>query len=335
MSQSLTYTQRNYSQLEKEALALIIALDRFHKFLWGRKFLLQMDCKHLVALLQTDNTKGLKPTTASSLKHWAVTLLGYDFRIKYVQTQDFGQVDGLSCLAQKFREDNIDEIHVAGVRAVKEEIQQLKKYSIDQFGTTLKKELKHSTKEDEHLNAVMEAIKNNWNVPIKSDIVDQFMKRRDNLSIVDDTLLLEDRVVIPMCLQRKILTSLHKGHPAIRQVKQLAREFVYWRKICEDIKRCVRQCDACTVTQKMPTKVPLNPWRIPIRPLERMHTNYIRPIDGQYLLIFVDAFSKFVEVFVTSGISANRLILLCYIVDKSFVVFFMCWFPLVHLWSTF
>lgn len=28
MSQSLTYTQRNYSQLEKEALALIIALDR-------------------------------------------------------------------------------------------------------------------------------------------------------------------------------------------------------------------------------------------------------------------------------------------------------------------
>jgi len=33
MSQSLTDSQRNYSQLEKEALALITAVKRFHKYL--------------------------------------------------------------------------------------------------------------------------------------------------------------------------------------------------------------------------------------------------------------------------------------------------------------
>lgn len=51
MSQSLTDAQRNYSQLEKEALALVIVVERFHKFRWGRKFLLQTDHKPLVALL--------------------------------------------------------------------------------------------------------------------------------------------------------------------------------------------------------------------------------------------------------------------------------------------
>lgn len=68
MSQSLTDSQRNYSQLEKEALALVTAVERFHKFLWGRKFIFQTDHKSLVALLQTENTKGLKPTTAARLK---------------------------------------------------------------------------------------------------------------------------------------------------------------------------------------------------------------------------------------------------------------------------
>ena len=51
MSQSLTDAQRNYSQLEKEALALVSAVERFHRFVWGRKFILQTDHKPLVALL--------------------------------------------------------------------------------------------------------------------------------------------------------------------------------------------------------------------------------------------------------------------------------------------
>ena len=71
MSQSLTDFQRNYSQLEKEALALVTAVERFHKFVWGKKFILQTDHKPLVALLQSEDTKGLKPTTAARLKRWA------------------------------------------------------------------------------------------------------------------------------------------------------------------------------------------------------------------------------------------------------------------------
>lgn len=115
MSQSLTEAQRNYSQLEKEALALVTAVERFRKFVWGRTFILQTDHKPLVALLQTENTKGLKPT-AARLKRWALRLLGYDFKIQYIRTQEFGQADGLSRLIDKFRRDNAEELQVASIK---------------------------------------------------------------------------------------------------------------------------------------------------------------------------------------------------------------------------
>ena len=40
VSKTLTDCQRNYSQIQKEALAIIYALRKFHQFLYGRKFIL-------------------------------------------------------------------------------------------------------------------------------------------------------------------------------------------------------------------------------------------------------------------------------------------------------
>lgn len=122
---------------------------------------------------------------------------------------------------------------------------------------------------------------------------------------------MDDKVVIPKGLQPAILIALHKGHPGIRRMKQLAREFLYWPKISEDIENFVRRCDACALTQKLPRKVPLEPWLTPTKPFERVHIDYAGPINGYYILIFVDAYSKFLDVALTQTISANRTIDLC------------------------
>ncbi|XP_011858133.1 PREDICTED: uncharacterized protein K02A2.6-like [Vollenhovia emeryi] len=311
MAQSLTDAQRNYSQLEKEALALVTAVERFRKFIWGRKFILQTDHKPLVALLQTENTKGLKATTAARLKRWALRLLGYDFDIEYIRTQDFGQADALSRLIDDFRRDNAEELQVASIQAVEADILEVKNLSIDFFGKGLRNKLKDATKEDPLLRLVFQAIQKDWKIKESSESLEHFRRRSEDLSIIDDTLLFGDRVVIPEALKSTILAALHKGHPGIRRTKQLAREYVYWPKMSDDIEHLVCQCDSCALNQKLPTKAPLEPWPLPSRPMERVHIDYAGPIDGQYLLIFVDAYSKFIDVAITPTIAAARTVDLC------------------------
>ena len=78
-SKTLTPTERNYSQIEQEALASIYGVRKFHQYLWGRDFALQTDHKPLTTIF--GKKKGIPPTTAGRLQRWASLLLGYSFSL--------------------------------------------------------------------------------------------------------------------------------------------------------------------------------------------------------------------------------------------------------------
>lgn len=104
MSKTLTKAQQNYNQIKKEDLALITAVERFRKFIYGH-FILQINHHPLLALFNTSNRKRLDSCTANRLKHWVLRLIGFDFEIEYIRTENFEQADSLSKLIQEARQD--------------------------------------------------------------------------------------------------------------------------------------------------------------------------------------------------------------------------------------
>ena len=80
-SRSLSSAEKNYSQLEKEALALIFGVKRFHQFLYGRSFKLITDHKPLATIF--GDKQGIAAVSVARLQRWAVILAAYRYTISY------------------------------------------------------------------------------------------------------------------------------------------------------------------------------------------------------------------------------------------------------------
>ena len=98
-SRALTKSEKNYSQIEKEALALVFAVRKFHRYVHGRQFTLLTDHRPLLSIFGSKT--GVPIYTASRLQRWATMLLNYNFKIEYRRTTEFGQADALSRLIQE------------------------------------------------------------------------------------------------------------------------------------------------------------------------------------------------------------------------------------------
>ena len=71
-SRTLSNTEKRYAKIDKEALAIIFGVQKFHVYLYGQRFVLVTDHKPVVSLF---GPKKAIPTTGSS----SVTTLGYHF----------------------------------------------------------------------------------------------------------------------------------------------------------------------------------------------------------------------------------------------------------------
>ncbi|KIH65366.1 hypothetical protein ANCDUO_04315 [Ancylostoma duodenale] len=93
---ALTAAEKNYRQVLKKGLALVYAVRKFHRYLYGRKFKLLTDHKPLLIIF--GSKKGIPVYTANRLQRWSLILLSYNSTIEYRPTSNFGQADPLSRL---------------------------------------------------------------------------------------------------------------------------------------------------------------------------------------------------------------------------------------------
>lgn len=88
-SRKLQGREQSYAVIEKECLAVVWGVQKFHQYLYGHEFLLETDHQPLTYL---DKSK----TENSRLMRWALLLQQYRFRIVTIKGSDNVGADYLS-----------------------------------------------------------------------------------------------------------------------------------------------------------------------------------------------------------------------------------------------
>lgn len=302
-SKTLSESQRNYSQIQKEALAIIFGLKKFYQYLYGRRFVLVTDHKPLLALFGPG--KETPTLAANRLARWSLLLSQFDYTIEYRKTADHANADVLSRLpsgsdAQFDGEESTDDAEMVCT------IEEISNKVMPADYNSLARE----SARDPTISKVLRFTREGW-PPNKTDEgteMQRFRQIRDQLAICNGCLVLGQRAVIPVGLRRTVLGLLHLGHFGMQRMKQLARTSVYWPNIDDDIEATCRNCVPCGEHQNKPSKPAIHPWMLPEKPWSRLHMDHAVNFLGTNWLVLYDAYSKYPCIHRTDSMTAKSTI---------------------------
>lgn len=147
-----------------------------------------------------------------------------------------------------------------------------------------------------------------WNDAANTTELKPFYNRRLELSVHQGCILWGGRVIIPLKLRQHILEQLHETHSGVVKMKHLARSYVWWPGIDQEIEQITKKCPGCLATQNEPATAPLHPWDWPCKPWQRIHVDFCGPFLGHMFLVIVDAHSKWPEVICMTSTTSERTI---------------------------
>ena len=287
-SRTLNKSERNYPQIEKEALSIVFGVRKFHQYLYGRKFILVTDHKPLVSLLGPKT--GIPTLAAARMQRWALLLSGYQYDIEYRSTHKHANAD---CLSRLPLNDHVrNEIHQLQLESLPVSVDQVRK----------------ATRSDPILSRVLEYALTGWPTEVTSEAIKPYFNKRNEITVEENCLLWGMRVVIPRPLQARVLDELHEGHPGIVRMKALARAHVWWPGLDTNIANTVRGCLSCQSVRNRPPQAPLQPWFWPKVPWERIHVDFAGPFMNKMFMIAVDSHSKWLEIEIMPNVTSETTI---------------------------
>ena len=225
-SRSLAAAERKYSQLDKEGLAIIFGVKKFHPYLFGRKFTILSDHKPLQHLFCESR---VVPNMASArIQRWALLLGAYDYRICYKPGKEHANADLLSRLPLP---ESPTQISPPGETILVMETLQTSPIKASQ--------IKQWTDHDPVLAVVRDKLQQGW-THTDNEQMKPYQRRREELSILDGCILWGNRVVIPPPGRAKVIEELHEGHPGATRMKALARSYVWWPQMDAELESKVK-----------------------------------------------------------------------------------------------
>lgn len=274
-SKTLTNVERKYSTLDKEALAIAWATERFQMYLTGLEFTILTDHKPLVDIFSDTSSPNKRQ------ERWVLRMQCFRYRMIHVPGK-INIADPLSRLPEELKCDTFDKGAEAALYAVAE---------VSRPTAVTMNEIINCSQVDVEIQNVRRALQDDkWEGVLK-----RYAAFKGELCFANDVLLRGSRVVIPVKLRGTVLQLAHIGHPGREKMKRRTRIAVWWPGIDTDVERTCRECFECQLVAPLEKPEPLRIRELPAAPWVHLAGDFLGPLpDNSYVFVLIDLYSRYV-----------------------------------------
>ncbi|UYV65638.1 K02A2.6-like [Cordylochernes scorpioides] len=276
-SRTLSETEKRYAQIEKEALAITWACEKFKQYIQGLVITLETDHKPLVPIFTSKNIDDLTPR----IQRLRLRIMRYSYKIVHTPGKNLIVADALSKV--------VSFMPISDVRV---------------------KEIKESQDKDQVIQNIIKYTQEGW--PERTNVSmseSQYWPAKDDFSVENGILLKGSRYVIPENIRKGLLQRIHEGHLGIVKCRERAKGSVWWPRITSEIEEMVRTCPMC-IEERTNRHQPLLPSELPNCPWEKVGVDLFT-LKGQNYLLITDYYSINPEIARLEDMTSASVIVHC------------------------
>ncbi|XP_062557522.1 uncharacterized protein K02A2.6-like [Armigeres subalbatus] len=314
-SKSLSETEKTYPPIEKEALGIVWAVERFRIYLMGITFELETDHRPLETLFSTTS----RPT--ARIERWLLRVQAYKFKVVY-RKGSANIADVLSRLASHVADNQwVDESEVFIRRVVAAAVASLSEgccpetfdsdteaniRAVQECAAIDISEVIQATGEDPEMRKLIDCILNErWD----REEMKQYNLFRNEMSYVNDLVMRGTKLVIPNALRQRMCQLAHEGHPGQSMMKRRLRERCWWPGIDHDAVKMCETCEGCRLVQASDPPEPMQRRLLPEKPWVDIAIDFLGPMPtGEYILVVIDYYSRYMVIEIMNKITAQETI---------------------------
>lgn len=269
-SRALSDTETRYATIEKEMLAIVFSLEKWHQYTFGRPVVVYSDHKPLEAI-----TKKPLDRAPKRLQGMLVRALAYDIKVQYLNGKEMFLADTLSrAFLPKASDDGQEEFETINALT----------YLV--MPDERIREIRQHTSGDPALQQLKRTIQEGWpdNKSSLPPLIVPYFSIRDELAVTGGLVFRGERLVIPKSMRSEIKNDIHSGHQGVESCLRHAREHVFWPGMNKELKEWIQACETCREFEQTHCKETLMSHEIPERAWEKIAADLFTYKNKEYLI---------------------------------------------------